>query len=73
MKIIAKQDAMRMRAPGDGTRLIKYDCGKYDTSIDDCIGKRVRQFDGIIAVYAERRTDQDGAYTQLMCVQKPNA
>ena len=70
MKISKKSDALKL--VGAGSKQFKFCSGKYKWtgSVQDWIGKDVQDIDGVVAVYAERRQDRYGAYTQLMSVSK---
>lgn len=68
MNIVSKAVAMTYLV-GD-REIHKFDNGKYKWtgSARDYLGKEVQQCRGVHAVYAERRTDKNGPYAQLMCV-----
>jgi hypothetical protein len=77
MLVISKKQAMEILTDslftpinGNSLNVEKFDSGKYDWTgkAANYIGKQVQDIDGVHAVYAERRKDIDGAYTQLMCI-----
>jgi len=70
MHIIKKSEAMKILAAAPKAYKFKYDSGKYKWSGSeaDHVGLEVTDFDGVLCVYVERRSDNDGPYTQLMSI-----
>ena len=74
LQIISKAKADKILVdslfnPVNGRTLnrMKLDNGKYKPG-EKYIGREVQASDGVLAVYPVSRNDNDGAYTQLMCV-----
>lgn len=75
MKIISKLDAHKILVESlfkvGGTACIsKFDKGKYEWTgkAKDYIGKEVIDIPGVLAVYVERRQNEDGPYACLMSI-----
>lgn len=76
MKITTKRKAKSIQTDTLFTHKKTATIGKYDNSkyewtgkASNYVGKDVENvFDGLLAVYVERRTNSDGPYAQVMCV-----
>ncbi|WP_041689253.1 DUF987 domain-containing protein [Enterobacter sp. 638] len=70
MKIISKREAMEIQQQHPGSRLFRYSSGKYQWhgSASHYTGQDVAEISGVLAVYAVRRSDNNGPYTCLMCI-----
>ena len=63
MKIMKKAEAMKI--PG---RTIKYSVGKYKSTGSqlDYVGRDI-EVNNVVALWVERRTDENGPYARIMC------
>ena len=74
MKIIKRSEALKMLKSNDNYVKEKYCNGHYKWTGKeaDYIGKTVRKLlikdEEMIAVYVERRQDNSGVYTRVMCI-----
>lgn len=70
MKIIDKKTAMAIQRQYPDSRIFRYCTGKYQWygSSGHYTGQDVAEISGVLAVYAERRRDNHGPYTCLMCI-----
>lgn len=76
LTIISRRAAFRLqreamsdpKLTGQRIRRFRYDLGKYGPTPSHFVGRSVRAFPGILAVYAERRKDRDGLYTALCTI-----
>lgn len=68
LHLIKKSEAMRIMAANPGSRKFPYCTGKYKKMPSELLGSEMKASDDVLAVYAERRSDNFGGYTKLMCV-----
>ncbi|WAK45687.1 hypothetical protein [Klebsiella phage vB_KpnP_BUCT712] len=68
LKFIHKSEALRIVRANPGAIKYPYCTGKYKPLPASYLGEGVRVSDDVVAVYAERRYDNFGPYTKLMCV-----
>jgi len=74
MKIVKKSEAMKILKTDKSATITKFCTGKYawNGSAKDYYGKEVPDCTGVLAVFIERRQDDDGAYGLMRCVSKRN-
>ncbi|SPW28709.1 Protein of uncharacterised function (DUF987) [Edwardsiella tarda] len=70
MKIMSKGEAIAIHRRYPGSRIFRFDKGKYRWygTLSHGYGKEVNDIPGVLAVFAERRQGVYEPYTRLMCI-----